>query len=155
MRIKLIAVGQKMPTWVNQGYKEYVKRLPNELQLNLIEIPAGKRGKNTDIARIMHKEGELCLAMVKPQDWVIALDIKGKRFTTQSYAQRLQQHQREGHNLSIFIGGPEGLAEACLERANESWSLSDLTLPHPLVRIVLAEQIYRAWTLSNGHPYHK
>lgn len=155
MLIKLIAIGQKMPSWINEGYQEYAKRLPKEMRLDLIEIPAGKRGKNADIERIIHKEGELSLAALKPQDWAIALDVTGKRFTTETYALRLQHHQREGHNLAIFIGGPEGLAPACLERCNERWSLSDFTLPHPLVRIILAEQTYRAWTLSNGHPYHK
>jgi len=148
-------VGQKMPSWVNEGYQEYAKRLPKEMRLELVEIPAGKRGKNADLERIMCKEGELCLAAIKPKDWVIALDVKGKRLTTEAYSKRLQHHQGEGHNLAIFIGGPEGLAAECLERSNERWSLSDLTLPHPLVRIVLAEQIYRAWTLSKGHPYHK
>lgn len=155
MRIRLIAVGTKMPNWVEQGYQEYQKRLTQDVQLTLHEIPAGKRGKNADINRLLHKEGEQILAALQPQEHVIALDVGGKRFTTEKLSTRLDHLMHEGNPVALLIGGPEGLAPACRERAQEKWSLSDLTLPHPLVRVMIAEQIYRSWSLLKGHPYHR
>lgn len=155
MRIKLIAVGTKMPSWVNEGFKEYQKRLNQDITLELCEIPAGKRGKNADVTRITEKEGELMLAAVGNNDRVIALDVKGKRHTTDNMAARLKTLLPEGQHISLFIGGPEGLSPQCLQRADEKWSLSDLTLPHPLVRVLLAEQLYRCWSVIKGHPYHR
>ncbi|PCJ42354.1 MAG: 23S rRNA (pseudouridine(1915)-N(3))-methyltransferase RlmH [Moraxellaceae bacterium] len=155
MRIKLIAVGTKMPSWVNEGFKEYQKRLNQDIVLELQEIPAGKRGKNADLVRITEKEGEQMLAAIGSNDRVIALDVKGKRYTTDSMASRLQELLPQGQHISLFIGGPEGLSPSCLQRADEKWSLSDLTLPHPLVRVILAEQLYRCWSVIQGHPYHR
>ena len=155
MRIKLIAVGTKMPSWVNEGFKEYQKRLIQDIVLDLHEIPAGKRGKNADVVRITEKEGEQMIAAVGPNDRIIALDVKGKRYTTDKMAGRLEELLPEGRHISLFIGGPEGLSPECLQRADEKWSLSDLTLPHPLVRVMLAEQLYRCWSVIKGHPYHR
>ena len=155
MRVRLIAVGTKMPAWVNQGYEEYSKRLNQDLTLELVEIAAGKRGKNADVERITHKEGEQMLAAVHPQDHIITLDVPGKRLSTDQLAQRLGQLLQGGQPVSILIGGPEGLAPQCKQKARESWSLSDLTLPHPLVRVLIAEQMYRAWSILKGHPYHR
>lgn len=155
MRVRLITVGTKMPDWVTTGFNEYQKRLNQDVQLELVEIPAGKRGKNADVNRIVVKEGEQILNLLNPQEHIIALDVKGKRFTTEKLSARLNELMHNGQSVALLVGGPEGLAAECRNRASEKWSLSDLTLPHPLVRIVIAEQLYRAWSLLKGHPYHR
>lgn len=155
MRIRLIAVGTKMPAWVAQGVDEYCKRLPPELKLEVKEISLGKRGKGADIRRAIASEGKQMLAAIGSQDTVIALDVKGKPWSTETLAQEVRGWQLEGNNISLLVGGPDGLAAECLQRANRRWSLSALTLPHPLVRIVLVEQLYRAWTINSNHPYHR
>ena len=155
MYIRMIAVGTKMPRWVEQGIDEYVKRLPPELKFELREIPLGKRGKGADIQRAIHAEGQLMLAAIGQHDRVIALDVKGKPWSTEQLAVELQHWQREGDNISLLVGGPDGLAPDCLQRAQQRWSLSALTLPHPIVRVILAEQLYRAWTINTNHPYHR
>jgi 23S rRNA (pseudouridine1915-N3)-methyltransferase len=155
MHIQLICVGQKMPAWVTQGYEEYAKRLPVQCKLQLIEIPLRKRGKNADIVRLQNEEGEKMLAALPKDTQVIALDEHGKQWNTQALAQQLNHWLQTTSNLSLLVGGPEGLAEACKAQAVQTWSLSPLTLPHPLVRVVVAEQIYRAWSLLNNHPYHR
>ncbi len=155
MKIKIIAVGSKMPGWVSQGYNEYAKRLPPELKLELVELPLGPRGKGLDVARAVAREGENMLRHIHPRDHVVALDVKGNPWATEKLAEQLSCWQSSGDGLCLLIGGPDGLATPCLGRANERWSLSTLTLPHPLVRVLLAEQLYRAWTINVGHPYHK
>ena len=155
MRIRILAVGQKMPNWVETGYQEYSKRLPADFQLELVELPPGYRGKGTDISRAMRTEGDAMLAAIGKNEHVVALDVKGKSWSTEQLAQQADDWRMGGVNVCLLVGGPDGLDLRCLERADQKWSLSALTLPHPLVRIVLAEQIYRAWTLLQGHPYHK
>ncbi|MEZ5505707.1 MAG: 23S rRNA (pseudouridine(1915)-N(3))-methyltransferase RlmH [Gammaproteobacteria bacterium] len=155
MRIRLIAVGTKMPGWVNDGFEEYRKRLNQDVTLELVEIPAGKRGKNADVDRITDKEGEQMLAAIHPSDYVITLDVPGQRLSTEKLAGRLEKLLQQGNHVALLIGGPEGLAPQCRTKAQESWSLSDLTLPHPLVRVLIAEQLYRAWSILKGHPYHR
>jgi 23S rRNA (pseudouridine1915-N3)-methyltransferase len=155
MRLRLIAIGQKMPEWVVVGFNEYAKRLPADFSLDLIEIPLTKRAKNSDVVRAMKREGEAMLAAINPHDFVIALEVTGKSWSTEILAEKLTVWRGEGKNISLLVGGPEGLDESCIKRANASWSLSALTLPHPLVRIVLAEQLYRAWTILQNHPYHR
>ncbi|MCW8886309.1 MAG: 23S rRNA (pseudouridine(1915)-N(3))-methyltransferase RlmH [Motiliproteus sp.] len=155
MRIKLITVGTRMPDWVEQGYNEYAKRLPKEISLELQELALGHRGKGADLSRAIQKEGDQMLAAIPASDKVIALDVKGKPWSTEQLAKVLAEWQMDGNNLSLLVGGPDGLDPRCLQRAERKWSLSALTLPHPLVRVVLAEQIYRAWTILKGHPYHK
>jgi len=155
MRIKLIAIGTKMPSWVTEGYNEYAKRLNHDIQLHLVEIPLAKRSKNSDITRLMEKEGEQMLAATHTNDHIVALDVKGKCFTTGHLSSRLESLMQDGKHLSVFIGGPEGLAKTCSTSASEKWSLSDLTLPHPLARVLFVEQIYRSWTIIKGHPYHR
>ncbi len=148
-------MGTKMPKWVEQGVDEYTKRLPPELKLEFKEIALGKRGKGADIQRAIHSEGQQMLAAIGQYDRVIALDVLGKPWPTEKLAGELQNWQLEGDNISLLVGGPDGLAAECLQRASQRWSLSALTLPHPLVRIVLAEQLYRAWTINSHHPYHR
>ncbi len=144
-----------MPGWVDAGVAEYTKRLPAEFALQLSDVPLGRRGKGLDVEQAVRKETEALLARVRPQEHVVALEVSGLRVSTEALAQRLDAIRRDGRNLVLLVGGPDGLGDACLQRADEKWSLSALTLPHPLVRIVVAEQIYRAWTLLNGHPYHR
>lgn len=144
-----------MPAWVQTGFEEYAKRLPAECRLRLVEIPAERRGKNADLPRLLAKEGERMLAAVPKGARVVALAVEGRRWETVQLAERLTGWLGEGRDIALLIGGPEGLAEACYERCDERWSLSPLTLPHPLVRIIVAEQLYRAWSLLSGHPYHR
>lgn len=155
MRIRLIAVGTKMPAWVEQGVAEYHKRLPPELKLDIKEIALGKRGKGADIQRAINSEGRQMLAAIGEQDRVIALDVQGRAWSTGTLAQEIQHWQLSGNNVSLLVGGPDGLAPECLQRADQRWSLSALTLPHPLVRVLLTEQLYRAWTINSNHPYHR
>ncbi|WP_210396375.1 23S rRNA (pseudouridine(1915)-N(3))-methyltransferase RlmH [Motiliproteus sediminis] len=155
MRIRLLAVGTRMPRWVTNGYEEYVKRLPAELSLELVELNLGHRGKNADTARAIAREGDDMLAAIGKGDRVVALDVKGKAWSTEQLATQLEVWQMDGRNISLLVGGPDGLDSRALALAEQRWSLSPLTLPHPLVRVLLAEQLYRAWTITKGHPYHK
>ncbi|MDI1302273.1 MAG: 23S rRNA (pseudouridine(1915)-N(3))-methyltransferase RlmH [bacterium] len=155
MRLRLLAVGTRMPGWVDEGFGEYAKRLSGDISLELVEISAGKRTKGADLARLKEQEGEALLAAIKPQERVIALDVLGRTLSTGDMADTLKNWQVDGRPAALLVGGPEGLSRAVLERADEKWSLSRLTLPHPLVRIVIAEQVYRAWSLLKGHPYHR
>ena len=144
-----------MPAWVDEGFTDFAKRLSGDLTLELVEITAGKRLKATDLARVKEQEGEALLAGLKPQERVIALDVLGRSLSTDDLAATLKDWQVDGRPAALLVGGPEGLSRAVLDRADEKWSLSRLTLPHPLVRIVVAEQVYRAWSLLKGHPYHR
>lgn len=155
MKIQLIAVGKQMPDWVNKAYTEYAKRLPREYNLQLIEVAAQKRAKNSNIEQLMQREGEEILMHIQANHFVIALDVRGQMFDTPALAQQLYRWQHAGRDISMIIGGPDGLAHSCLARAQLRWSLSHLTLPHPLVRIVVIEQLYRAWSILAGHPYHR
>jgi 23S rRNA (pseudouridine1915-N3)-methyltransferase len=155
MQIHLIAVGQKMPRWVAEGYGEYAKRLPPECSLKLHEIPAGKRGKGADIARLTRIEGEKMQTAIPKGARVVALEVKGKPWSTEQLAERLDLWLGEGRDIALLVGGPEGIEPAISAQADEKWSLSPLTLPHPLVRVLLAEQLYRAWSITKGHPYHR
>lgn len=149
-----------MPAWVEAGVAEYRKRLPPELQFEIRELSLAQRfkkngGKNADVARALQQEGEAMLAAIGARDFVIALDVKGKSISTEQFAVELAKWQQNGDPISILVGGPDGLAEVCLERAQQRWSLSALTLPHPIVRVVFAEQLYRAWSINSNHPYHR
>ncbi len=155
MKLFIIAVGQKMPAWVTTGYDEYARRFPRDMPLELIEIPAGKRGKNADIKRILEQEGEKMLAAVPKGARIVTLEVEGGNWSSPQLAQKLEQWQLDGRDVCLFIGGPEGLAPACIAASEAKWSLSALTLPHPLVRVVLAESLYRAWSISTNHPYHR
>lgn len=155
MQIRLLAVGQRMPGWVTDGYQDYAKRLPRECELVLREIAPGKRGKNANLERVRVEEGERLLGTVSRDEHVIALEVRGKAWSTQDLADQLRLWQREGHRVALLVGGPEGLSDACRCRSQQLWSLSPLTLPHPLVRVIVAEQLYRAWSLLHQHPYHR
>lgn len=144
-----------MPAWVQTAYDEYAKRLPRELSPNLVEIALAQRAKNFSVEKAKQEEAENILAALSPHSRVVALDVKGRSLSTEALAEKMQAWQMDGQDINILIGGPDGLAPVCLQKADESWSLSAMTLPHPLVRVVLIEQLYRAWTILAGHPYHK
>lgn len=144
-----------MPGWVQQGYDEYAKRLPRECELILKEIAPDKRGKNSDMARIIKGEGERMALAIPQGAQVVTLDLAGKIWTTLELAQAMKRWLESGQTIALLIGGPDGLSDAIKQMARESWSLSKLTFPHPLVRILVAEQLYRAWSLLNNHPYHR
>ena len=155
MQIHLISVGNRMPVWVQQGYEEYAKRLPRECELMLKEITPDKRGKNSDIVRIIKAEGERMSAAVPQGSLVVTLDIAGKPWSTAELSQAMKRWLESGQHVALLIGGADGLSESVKMSARESWSLSNLTFPHPMVRIIVAEQLYRAWSLLNNHPYHR
>ncbi len=155
MQIHLMAVGNRMPAWVTEGYQDYAKRLPRECELVLREIVPGKRGKNADLVRIREEEGERLLSSLSRDDHVIALEVGGKPWSTSQLSAQLDDWMRNGRRIAVLVGGPEGLSDACRARASQLWSLSALTLPHPIVRVIVAEQLYRAWSLLNNHPYHR
>ena len=155
MRIHLLAVGTRMPSWVVEGYREYTKRLPRECSLQLVEIPPAKRHKSLSAEQARQQEGQAILAALPKDCSVVALDVRGKPWSTEALAAQLDDWLVSGRDVALLVGGPDGLSDACLERANQRWSLSALTYPHALVRIVLAEQLYRAWTINTGHPYHR
>lgn len=155
MKIRLIAVGSKMPGWVEEGWHEYARRLPGEMPLELVEIPLTTRSKNADITRMIRQEGEAMLAKVQPGERIVTLEVQGRAWSTEQLARELERWRLEARNVNLMVGGPEGLAPEVCARSEQRWSLSALTLPHPLVRILVGEQIYRAWTVLSGHPYHK
>lgn len=155
MKIHLLAVGDRAPAWVEAGYDEYAKRLTTPLRLVLREIKAGRRTKGADIARVVDAEGERLLAAVPKGSYVVALDRMGRELSTEDLAAELRARMARGGDVALLIGGPEGLSKDCLARADARWSLSRLTLAHPLVRVVVAEQIYRAWSIINELPYHR
>lgn len=151
----MIAVGTKMPAWVEAGFSEYAKRLSGECRLSLVEIPAFQRSKSSDPVRAVREEGERILKAIPKGAWVVALDVLGAVHSTESLAQELKRQMSSGRDLALLIGGADGLSPEVLEKANESWSLSRLTFPHPLVRVLVAEQFYRAYTVCKNHPYHR
>lgn len=154
MRLRLVAVGTRMPGWVDEGFKDYAGRMPRECRLELREVPLGRRSRGTDPVRAIAAEGERLLA--GSEDCVrVCLDVQGSAVDTVGLSRRLAGWLQDGQDIALLVGGPDGLAPACLEAARWRWSLSPLTLPHGLVRVLVAEQLYRAWTVLSGHPYHR
>lgn len=155
IRISIVAVGKRMPDWIQTGFAEYEKRLSHEVSLELIEISSARRTKSSATQKLRQEEAHAILEAVPEHSHIIALDENGKRQTTLQLSARLQDWIDQGINVSLIIGGADGLDESVLADAHERWSLSDYTLPHALVRVVLAEQIYRAWSVLKNHPYHR
>lgn len=155
MKIRILAIGPKMPAWVDTAVAEYQKRMPRELPVDFVPLALGQRGRNASTDKAIAQEGDAMLAAIKPEDQVVALDLSGKAWSTEQLADQLTQWRLEARDLTLLIGGPDGLDPRCLARSAQRWCLSNLTLPHPLVRVLLAEQLYRAWTVTQNHPYHK
>lgn len=154
MHIRVLAVGTRQPAWVDAAVEEYVQRLPKSWRFALKEIPAAPRG-NQAAQAASSREGSAILSNLGDSERLIALDERGKQVTSVGLANWIESWQSDGRDVCLCIGGADGLSPECLERAERRWSLSQLTLPHGLARVLLAEQLYRAWTLQTGHPYHR
>lgn len=152
--MRVIAIGTRMPGWVTEGSDEYLKRMPRELSVEWVELPASKRTRDTAELRMLD-EATAIERRLKPQELIVALDIDGKTVSTENIAAALSSWQAEGAKVAFIIGGPDGLHPTLKARAVARWSLGRITLPHPLVRVILAEQLYRAWSINAGHPYHR
>lgn len=155
MKVRLIAVGERMPAWVAEGFAEYHKRLSRELALELVEIRLGARGKGRDAARAIADEGVAVAAALPKGACVVALDGRGAAWSSADLANELARWRMDGRDVALLIGGPDGHAAEIIARADQRWSLGPLTLPHMLVRLIVAEQLYRAVTMLAGHPYHR
>lgn len=155
MKCRVIAAGTRMPDWIASGFADYQQRLKKPICIELHEIPIAARSGSTNAVRAIEREGRAMLAAIAKDDYVVALEVTGKALSTEALASWLQTRMRSGGNIAFLIGGPDGLMRECLQRAAMRWSLSALTFPHALVRVMLAEQLYRAASLIAGHPYHR
>ncbi|MEJ8568455.1 23S rRNA (pseudouridine(1915)-N(3))-methyltransferase RlmH [Elongatibacter sediminis] len=155
MRLRVVAIGQRMPAWVQQGWKEYAGRMPRNLPLELREIPAGRRTRQADVGAIRERECAALIDAAAAPGPVVVLDETGLQWTTADLSRQLADWMQFGDDIHFLIGGPDGLNQETRDRADRVWSLGKLTLPHPMVRLILAEQIYRAWTILQNHPYHR
>ncbi|WP_445115383.1 23S rRNA (pseudouridine(1915)-N(3))-methyltransferase RlmH [Acinetobacter sp. WZC-1] len=158
MKIRILTIGQKMPDWVLTGFADYFRRIQPFVQTQLIELPMAKRGKNdseADIQKYCQIEGESILNALKSAEVLIALEVGGREFSTEQLADTMKGWMLEGQDIALAIGGPDGHSEEVRKAAAWHWSLSRLTLPHPLVRVMLIEQLYRAMSINHHHPYHR
>ena len=155
MHIRLLAVGDRQPSWVDEAFTTYSERLPREWKFRLDVIPTVRRNKNDKSRQAMEAEGELINARLGQSEQVVLLDERGRQLTSKALASKLSDWQIDGRDLCFVIGGPDGVADSCKQRADFTWSLSQLTLPHGLARVLFAEQLYRAHSLHTGHPYHR
>lgn len=155
MKVELLAAGTRPPGWIGEGFREFQKRLPRGNELILRQWPTARRRKQDSIVRLQKEEEDNLLKLLHPDAFIVALDRRGKIWSTQELALKMKGWLQNHSRVQIMIGGPDGLSSICLSRANLIWSLSELTFPHYLVRVLVAEQIYRAWSHLNNHPYHK
>ena len=155
MHIRLLAVGDRQPSWVDEAFGTYTERFPREWKFRLDTIPTVRRNKNDKSRQAMEEEGDLILAKLGATEQVVLLDERGKQFTSKLLGAKLGDWQSDGRDLCFVIGGPDGVSESVRQRADMMWSLSQLTLPHGMARALLSEQLYRAWSLQAGHPYHR
>jgi len=155
VRVTILSIGHRMPGWIQDGFQEYARRMPPEIRLDLVELKPEERGAGRSTERAMAAEGEKILAAMPGDGSLVALDEKGRQVSTQGLSVMLSEWMRDGSHPVFAIGGADGLAPAVKERAAKLVSLSALTLPHGLVRVLLAEQMYRAWTILARHPYHR
>ena len=155
MHIRLLAVGDRQPSWVDEAFGIYTERFPREWKFRLDTIPTIRRNKNDKSRQAMDAEGDIILAKLAATEQVVLLDERGKQLTSKSLASKLSDWQSDGRDLCFVIGGPDGVTDAVRQRADMMWSLSQLTLPHGMARALVSEQLYRAWSLQTGHPYHR
>ena len=152
--MRVLAIGTRMPQWVSDGADDYVKRLPREASIEWVELPASKRTRDTPESRML-EEAATIERRLKPQELMVVLDVEGKVISTETIAENLATWQNDGSKIAFVIGGPDGLHPSLKAKASARWALGRITLPHPLVRVILAEQLYRAWSINAGHPYHR
>lgn len=155
MRVRVIAVGTRMSAWVEAAFQDYSRRLRGANAIELVEIPVARRHADGEAKRAVRREAERILGLLEPREYVVALEERGRTFTTLQLSAWLAERRAHGDPLSFIIGGPDGLDATVSARAQLRWSLSALTFPHGLVRVLLAEQLYRVSTLLAGHPYHR
>jgi 23S rRNA (pseudouridine1915-N3)-methyltransferase len=155
VHIRLLAVGDRQPSWVDEAFGKYTGRYPREWKFRLDTISTVRRNKNDKSRQAMEAEGALILEKLGSDEQVVLLDERGKQLSSKSLASRLSEWQTDGRDLCFIIGGPDGVSGLVRQRADWMWSLSQLTLPHGLARALLSEQLYRAWSLQTGHPYHR
>lgn len=155
MKLKLLTIGEKMPSWVETGVAEYTKRLPQDLGFELLRLPMAKRAKNKSVNQYKKQEADTLLNASDKSTRIIALDVLGKSISTETLTDKIVSWRQNADQVSLIIGGPDGLDPSVLSVANEKWSLSAMTMPHPIAQLVLVEQIYRAWSITQGHPYHR
>ncbi|RFA30275.1 23S rRNA (pseudouridine(1915)-N(3))-methyltransferase RlmH [Alkalilimnicola ehrlichii] len=155
MRMSVLSTGGRMPSWVSEGWQEYANRMPPNLPLQLVELSLAPRSKQGSTVKAQAQESQRMLKAIPSPAHVVALDPKGRSLTTEQMAERMEHWLQDGKEVVFLIGGPEGLSDECRARADEMWSLSKLTFPHMMVRVLLAEQLYRAWTIIQNHPYHR
>lgn len=154
MKLLIVAVGQRVPDWAQTAYEDYAKRFPPELKVELKTVKTEPRGSKS-LQTLYAAERARIEAALPRGAHVVVLDERGARITTPALAERLRSWQQSGDDVALLIGGPDGLDPALRAAAHESLRLSDLTLPHALVRVLLIEQLYRAWSINAGHPYHR
>lgn len=155
LRLSLLTASNRQPDWVDAGTNDYTKRLRGRCSLEVKAIPLARRTASTPVERAMQDEGERLLALVPPGAQVVALLENGRPWSTKELAAKLEGWMQVGAPVCFLVGGPDGLSADCVARARERWSLSNLTLPHGLVRVLVAEALYRAWSLLENHPYHR
>lgn len=155
MHLRLLAVGDRQPAWVDEAFDTYSGRFPREWRFRLEVLRTARRSKNAPASRAIDEEAESLLSRLRSDEQVVLLDERGTSLSSQALAERLSRWQSDGRDLAFIIGGPDGVSDTVRQRANFVWSLSGLTLPHGLARVLLAEQLYRAWSLQTGHPYHR
>jgi len=156
MKIRILSPGKKLPQWINQGFTEYAKRMPSDCKVELVELNLGRRPKkNYSVDQAKKDELQFFRKALNDSDYIVALDEHAKAISTVQLSKQLENWQSNGSNIAILIGGPDGLAKELLDSAKQKFSLSALTLPHGFVRVLLAEQLYRAWAITQNHPYHR
>ena len=155
MKLKIISVNNKVPKWVEEGFYDYAKRVSTEIKVETIEIKPETKTKNHSVLTTINKEGEKIIAKIKKDEYVVILDLNKKQITTEQLADKFSEWQLKNKKITFIIGGAHGLSEKCKSMADYTWCLSELTLPHPLVKIILMESIYRCWSIIKKHPYSK
>ena len=158
MKLRILSIGHKMPNWVQQGFEEYLKRIQPMISVEMVELPPAKRSKTPSPAEIdKYKaiEATTILNAKHPKERLWLLEVKGKMLSTEHFSDKLSVAMQDGADIALVIGGADGVSPEILQAADFKWSLSELTLPHPLVRIIVIEQLYRAMSIINNHPYHR